>query len=125
MKIKLAGFFVVELLIVLIIVAVLVLAFLPNLQTYVQQAKFTDVLTAANSLKSAVELCGLNPDPGATGFTGCNSGAHGIPAAVASGYGGYVDSTNVTNGVITITSTPVFGPAGNQAKTYIITPTLN
>lgn len=135
---KQSGFFIVELLIVLVIVGILVLAMLPNLQTYVQRAKFVDNLTAANSLKAAVELCALNAagDPGVPApvtapnppFASCSGSTPasptGIPANVANGYGGYVDGLSTAGGIITATSTSAFGPPASFSYTYILTPTL-
>lgn len=57
---KTSGFFIVEILIVLLIVGILAVALLPNLTTYVQRAKFADNITAASAMKHAVELCMLN-----------------------------------------------------------------
>ncbi|HLD84541.1 MAG TPA: hypothetical protein VI844_02075 [Coxiellaceae bacterium] len=125
-----SGFFIVEVLIVLVLLAILTLLFLPNLQTYTDRAKFQDVIRAANSLKAAVELCGIKTgiangggNPGET-FNLCNEGQNGIPAAVDSNYGGYVESLGTANGAIFSTSTPTFGPNGTNQYSYIIEPTM-
>lgn len=123
-KRKTAGFFIVEILIVLLIVGILALALLPNLTIYTQKAKFRDNIAAAAALKPAVEFCLLKNASGTTLSSLCAGGAEGIPADVTSGYGGYVASSTVNTGVITVTSTTVFG-TGAQSFTYILTPTIN
>lgn len=98
-KRKTRGFFIVEVLIVLVLLSVLTLLFLPNLQSYVDRAKFADVIRAANSVKPAIELCMLNLKT----VTGCTNGANGVPAAPAAA--GHVTSVTVLNGLITATAT--------------------
>ena len=126
-KRKASGFFIVEILIVLAIIAILVTALLPNLNTYTKRAKFADVLTVAESLKPAVELCILQiGTPGSTVPTACQQGTNGIPATIASG--DYLNAPNVDNstvgasGAISVAGTAaVFG----TAYTYTLTPTFN
>jgi len=123
-KRKASGFFIVEILIVLLIVGILAVALLPNLTVYTQKAKFRDDIAAAAALKPAVEFCLIKNQSGTTLSTLCAGGAEGIPANIASGYGGYVGSTAVAGGVVTITSTTNFGASGTDEYTYILTPTI-
>lgn len=125
-----SGFFIVEILIVLLIVGILAIAMLPNLSTYIQRAKFSDNIAVADSAKAAVELCAINRANGgamngtapAGPFNGCTEGTNGISVA-ARPYGGYVDMLNVNGGIITVLSTSVFGAGGNTPYTYTLTPT--
>lgn len=124
-KRKASGFFIVEILIVLLIVGILALALLPNLTIYTQKAKYRDDIAAAVALKPAVEFCLIKNASGTTLSTLCDGGAEGIPANVTANYGGYVDATAVADGVVTVTSTENFGAASDTAYTYILTPTIS
>lgn len=116
-KRKMSGFFIVEILIVLVIIGILVAALLPNLTTYTQRAKYLDNITAASALKSSVEMCILNLGTA----TGCTTGTNGIPTVT---YGTTnVNTVAAANGVITATSQAIFGSGANTAYTYILTPT--
>lgn len=113
-----SGFFIVEILIVLVIIGILTLALLPNLTTYAQRAKFLDNITSAEALKSAVEGCILQVGT----VIGCDGGANGVPPDQAAA-GSYVNSISAENGIITATSTELFGPDGDAPYTYVLTPT--
>lgn len=115
---KTSGFFIIEILIVLVIIGILVTALTPNFISYSRRANFVDNLTAADALKSAVAACIIQN--GAA--TSCNGGVSGIPANIASGYGGNVNSLSVSSGVITATSTTA--NFGGVAYTYILTPAI-
>lgn len=122
---KAAGFFIVEVLVVLVIIGILVTALMPNLTTYTQRAKFVDNLSAANAVKASVEGCLLQRD-GA--LTDCSATSYGIPANITTGYSGTngnVAGVSVASGVITVTSTAKFGPAATTSYTYILTPTYS
>ncbi len=126
-KRKASGFFIVEILIVLAIIAILVTALLPNLSTYARRAKFADVLAVADSLRPSVELCILQNDtPGGLSngspVVNCANGTAGVPLDTASGY-----ATNVSGfSSVAATSVYTFTGAGPVAGvTYIITPTYN
>lgn len=116
---KIAGFFIVEILIVLVIIGILVTALLPNLTTYTQRAKFIDNLTVAGALKPAVEGCILHNNGT---LAPCDSAASGIPASVTAGLGTNVASSAVTNGTITVISAAIFGPASNASYQYVLVP---
>lgn len=120
---KTAGFFIVEILVVLVIIGILVTALMPNLTTYTQRAQFVDNLSVANAIKPAVEGC-LMQNSGTT--TNCVANTSGIPANVTTGLGNFVSSVSVAaGGVITVTSAARFGTNGATSYTYILTPTLN
>lgn len=122
-KRKASGFFIVEILIVLAIIAILVTALLPNLSTYTKRAKFADVLTVANSLKPSIELCVLQNATAGSAIPSntCNNGTNGVPADTTSGY-----ATNVSGFSTSSTSVITATGAGTVAGvTYILTPTYN
>ena len=130
-KQKAAGFFIVEVLIVLVLLAILTLIFLPNLQQYVDRAKFMDNIRAANSVKAAVELCALSKTNGVSDgtapndpFAGCTQGTRGIYTPPIP-YGGHVHQLNINSGIITTLSTYEFGPDGVTPYLYTLTPTAS
>jgi type II secretory pathway pseudopilin PulG len=120
---KMAGFFIVEILVVLLIIGILVTALMPNLTTYTQRAQFVDNLSVAGAIKPAVEGC-LMQNSGTT--TNCVANQSGIPANVTTGLGQFVSGVAVAaGGIITVTSQAKFGPNGTTSYTYVLTPTLN
>lgn len=114
-KNKASGFFIIEILIVLVLVALLTLILVPNYTTYVDRAKFQDVIMSVEALKPAVSACilqqGLVDD--------CNTGSNGIPSATSAGY---LASLTVSAGEITGTGTAAGFSTANQGTTYILTP---
>ncbi|EPC3541146.1 pilin [Aeromonas hydrophila] len=116
---KQSGFTLIELMIVVAIVAILAAIALPAYQTYTKKAKFTEVVAATGSLKTAVEVC-FN----ASGdMTQClTAGSNGIPA-IAGYPKGFVQSlalaaapSNASAAAITATATSAL-----DSDTYIIT----
>ena len=116
LKIKKHGIIIVEVLVVMILLGGLTVMLLPNLETYADKVRFTDVVRAANALKPSVSLCIYKKR---SVSAECDGGAEGIPANVAANYGGHVESVNVADGVITATST-----SDLDSKTFVLTPTL-
>lgn len=116
-KRKASGFFIVEILIVLAIIAILVTALLPNLSTYTKKAKFVDVMSAAEAVKSSVELCMLQ-DPN-NAATNCSGGQNGVPANNANDAGNLSD-ISTSGGLITAQ-----GTAAVDSATFTLTPTYN
>lgn len=121
---KKSGFFIVEILIVLLIVGILAVALLPNLSTYVQRAKYSDNISAAAAMKPAVELCILQQGNTNLNFgtvPNCTPPAVNYPnGAVAGGSNVNTVTANTANGAITALSNGVTFPT---APTYILTPT--
>lgn len=107
-KTKASGFFIVEILIVLLIVGILAIALLPNLALYVDRAKFQDVIAVSQSAKSAVELC-VTEHKGSTNY-GADCGSNALSKFPAT----TVNTTNVASGSAAI---------GGNATTVTITAT--
>lgn len=115
------GFTLIELMIVVAIIGILAAVALPAYQGYTQKARFTEVVNATASAKTAVEICAQTA-PGADAATvlgNCDGGSNGIPADVTAAAG--VVGLSTTNGVIVSTAATDSAETG---KTYTLTPTL-
>lgn len=116
---KLAGFFIVEILVVLLIIGILVTALLPNLTLYTQRAQFVDNLSVAAAIKPAVEGCLMQ---NAATTANCVAGSSGIPANVSTNLGQFVSGvTVIAGGIITVTSAAKFGTANPPSASYTYT----
>lgn len=111
------GFTLIELMIVVAIIGILAAIAVPQYQNYTIKSRYSEVMSAANAYKTAVELCITNLGT----VTGCSAGANEIPAALAAARG-QVATIAVADGVITVT--PVASNGIAAADTLILTPTL-
>jgi type IV pilus assembly protein PilA len=105
------GFSLIELMIVVAIIGILTMIAIPSYQTYVQRARFAEVVTATDPFRTAIALAlqqGIPRDQ-------ANMGENGIPAAPPATKN--LASLNVENGVITATGTDITGNT-----TMILTP---
>ena len=108
-----AGFTLIELMIVVAIIGILAAIAIPSYQTYTKKAKFSEVVLATSSLKTAFEVAAQEGK--LTALADADNGANGIPAA--QGASGFVTSVEMENGVITAT-----GTAAVDSHTVIFTP---
>jgi type IV pilus assembly protein PilA len=107
------GFTLIELMIVVAIIGILAAVALPAYQDYTKKAKYAEVVSVANTYKTAVATCAQE----AGTLTGCSSGALGVPATTATTH---VASVAVADGVITVTPTSTT----SATATLKLTPTM-
>jgi type IV pilus assembly protein PilA len=121
------GFTLIELMIVVAIIGILAAVALPAYTSYTNKAKFSEVILATASAKTAVELCAQTA--AVSPIAGCVQGSNGVPAtigavdgAVAAGkYVAFVDTTAA--GVITAQAIAALeGSVATKGATYILTP---
>ena len=114
------GFTLIELMIVVAIIGILAAVALPAYQTYTNKAKFSEVVGATQSLKTAVEICAQTEGA----LAQCAPGSNGVPANIASGSGyGNLDALAWDESAGTITATAV-STGGLGGETYILTGTF-
>lgn len=111
------GFTLIELMIVVAIIGILAAVAIPAYSNYTKKAKFQEVVSATQAVKTAAAIC-IN-DLGTV--TGCTGGTNSIPADQAAAVG-KVASIATLNGKVTATAISTGGLSGED---YILTPTLN
>ncbi|HEH9439161.1 TPA: type IVa pilus major pilin TapA [Aeromonas sobria] len=119
---KQSGFTLIELMIVVAIVAILAAIALPAYQTYTKKAKFTEVVSATGSYKTAIEICAQTTAAADGTLSTCDAGTNGVPANIAT-QNGNVASISVSDTTNAITATAV-SANGLSGETYIMIPTV-
>ena len=123
------GFTLIELMIVIAIIGILAAIALPAFQTYANKAKFTEVVTATTSVKSAIDVCYQTKGaitscvPGDAAAIAGGTANAAVQAAVTDATAGqYVGSVNAaTAGTITATSADIT----SANKTYVLKATAS
>ncbi len=109
------GFTLIELMIVVAIIGILAAIAIPQYQQYTTKAKFAEVLSTAESFKTAVALCAQE---NAGVLDNCDAGSSGIPT-VPGTLPANVASITVVNGLVKVTAQSTAG-----GYIYAVSPTI-
>lgn len=110
---RMKGFTLIELMIVIGIVGILASIALPAYQSYLARTQISEAMTVSGGVRAEIASLYMS---GTGTFSGIDSGVAGIPAS-ASIQGSYVQSVSVSDGVVSVL-------LGNQASSFIIGETL-
>jgi len=122
---KAKGFTLIELMIVVAIIGILAAVALPQYQSYTQKARYTEVVLASSSFKTALEVCAQVE--GTLLIATCGHSLGGVPAAATAS--GIITSVTITAGAVdasnaVVTVVPVAGGGIAATDTYVLTGTL-
>src|SRR3990167_2615652 len=111
MKLISYGFSLLELMIVISIISILAMISIPSYQSYIQRARFSEIIAATEFFKTAITLALQQNIP----HTELTNGKHGIPHD-------YLNTKNIAdikveNGIIT-----AIGSGAVNNSTYILKP---
>ena len=90
------GFTLIELMIVIAIIGILAAVAVPQYGQYTKRAKFSEVITATASAKTAVSICFQEEND----ITRCDADFAGIPSDIANGTTEVVNTVTTADGVI-------------------------
>tara|TARA_B100000902_G_scaffold273048_1_gene258953 strand:- start:186 stop:605 length:420 start_codon:yes stop_codon:yes gene_type:complete len=118
-KLNNKGFTLIELMIVVAIIGILAAVALPAYQNYTKKAKFSEVVLATQSYKTAIEVCAQTEGDLASCVGQSGAAINGVPANQTTAIG-YVAS-------VTWDGTDVIAKATADidSATYTLTPVLN
>lgn len=120
-----SGFTLIELMIVVAIIGILAAVALPAYQDYTKRARYSEIISMSNAVKTAVSLC-VQEAGGvlATCDSAAATGEQGvITAATTAADSPLITSVGVVDGIITIT--PVAANGILATDTYILEPTVS
>ncbi|MFL6657262.1 MAG: prepilin-type N-terminal cleavage/methylation domain-containing protein [Massilia sp.] len=116
------GFTLIELMIVVAIIGILAAIALPAYGKYMDKAKFSEVILASQSARTAVDIC-VQFNGGPANCSGGVGNTEGIPEDIAAGTGQFVASVTTLAGKITVVPKPSGGVTA--AETFILSSTYD